>query len=63
MYIRNKRITLNSLVVTIIILLILAGISISKLTEHKSILGEVKEAKSKNSKRRRKKIFILRKIK
>ena len=45
---RNKGITLIALVVTIIVLLILAGISISMLTGQNGILNRAAEAKSKN---------------
>ena len=45
---RNKGITLIALVVTIIVLLILAGISISMLTGQNGILNRASEAKSKN---------------
>lgn len=44
---RNKGITLIALVVTIIVLLILAGISISMLTGQNGILNRAQEAKSK----------------
>ncbi len=44
----GKGITLIALVVTIIVLLILAGISISVLTGENGILGKTTEAKSKN---------------
>ena len=45
---RNKGITLIALVVTIIVLLILAGISISMLTGQNGILKKASEAKSQN---------------
>ena len=45
---RNKGITLIALVVTIIVLLILVGISISMLTGQNGILNRASEAKSKN---------------
>ena len=44
----NKAITLIALVVTIIVLLILAGISISMLTGQNGILNRAQEAKKKN---------------
>ena len=44
---RNKGITLIALVVTIIVLLILAGISISMLTGQNGILNRAQEAKNK----------------
>ena len=44
----KKGITLISLVVTIIVLLILAGISISMLTGQNGILNRAQEAKGKN---------------
>ena len=44
---RNKGITLIALVVTIIVLLILAGISISMLTGQNGILNRAAEAKEK----------------
>lgn len=45
---KNKGITLIALVVTIIVLLILAGISISMLTGQNGILNRAAEAKEKN---------------
>ena len=45
---KNKGITLIALVITIIILLILAGISISMLTGQNGILNRTQEAKVKN---------------
>ena len=45
---RNKGITLIALVVTIIVLLILAGISISMLTGQNGILNRASEAKNLN---------------
>ena len=45
---RNKGITLIALVVTIIVLLILAGISISMLTGQNGILNRASEAKKLN---------------
>ena len=45
---RNKGITLIALVVTIIVLLILAGISISMLTGQNGIFNRASEAKDKN---------------
>ena len=47
---KNKGITLIALVITIIILLILAGISISMLTGQNGILNRTQEAKVKNEK-------------
>ena len=44
---RNKGITLIALVVTIIVLLILAGISIAMLTGQNGILKRAAEAKEK----------------
>lgn len=44
---KNKGITLIALVVTIIVLLILAGISISMLTGQNGILKKAAEAKEK----------------
>ena len=44
---RNKGITLIALVVTIIVLLILAGISINMLTGQNGILNRAVEAKEK----------------
>ena len=44
---RNKGITLIALVITIIILLILAGITISTLTGDNGILAKASEAKEK----------------
>ena len=44
---KNKGITLIALVVTIIVLLILAGISISMLTGQNGILNRTQEAKEK----------------
>ena len=48
--IKNKGITLIALVVTIIVLLILAGISITMLTGENGILGRTKEAKVETKK-------------
>ena len=45
----NKGITLIALVVTIIVLLILAGISIAMLTGENGILGNASNAKSNNA--------------
>ena len=45
---RNKGITLIALVVTIIVLLILAGVSINMLTGQNGILNRASEAKEKN---------------
>ena len=45
----NKGITLIALVVTIIVLLILAGISIAMLTGENGILGNAQKAKSQNA--------------
>ena len=45
---KDKGITLIALVVTIIVLLILAGISISMLTGQNGILNRATEAKEKN---------------
>ena len=45
---KNKGITLVALVITIIILLIIAGISISALTKT-GIFGKAKEAKQKSA--------------
>ena len=45
---KNKGITLIALIVTIIIMLILAGISISMLTGQNGILNRAAEAKEKN---------------
>ena len=45
---KNKGITLIALVITIIILLILAGISISMLTGQNGILNRAQEAKVKD---------------
>ena len=47
MFIKNKGITLIALVVTIIVLLVLAGISISMLTGQNGILNRASEAKEK----------------
>ena len=47
---KNKGITLIALVVTIVVLLILAGISISKLTGQYGILNRASEAKEKTEK-------------
>lgn len=47
---RNKGITLISLVVTIVVLLILAGISISMLTGENGIINKSKEAQEVNEK-------------
>jgi Tfp pilus assembly protein PilE len=47
---KNKGITLIALVITIIILLILAGISILMLTGQNGILNRAQEAKAKNEK-------------
>ena len=44
---KNKGITLIALVITIIVLLILAGVSISMLTGENGILNRAKEAKEK----------------
>ena len=44
---RNQGITLVALVVTVIVLLILSGISISMLSGESGILNKVAEAKSK----------------
>ena len=44
---KNRGITLIALVVTIIVLLILAGISISMLTGQNGILNRASEAKEK----------------
>lgn len=44
---RNKGITLIALVVTIIVLLILAGVSINMLTGQNGILNRASEAKEK----------------
>ena len=46
-FIENKGITLIALVITIIVLLILAGISISMLTGENGILNRASEAKEK----------------
>ena len=43
-----RGITLIALVVTIVVLLILAGVSISAITGNESIMGKAKEAKEKN---------------
>ena len=56
---KNKGITLIALVVTIVILLILAGISISMLTGQNSILNRAKEAKEKNSKSQKEEQSVL----
>ncbi len=45
----NKGITLIALVVTIIVLLILAGISVSMLTGQNGILNRASEAKEKTA--------------
>ena len=45
---KDRGITLIALVVTIIVLLILAGISISMLTGQNGILNRASEAKEKN---------------
>ena len=45
----NKGITLIALVVTIIVLLILAGISIAMLTGENGILGDAQKSKSENA--------------
>ena len=47
---RNKGITLIALVVTIIVLLILAGVSINMLTGQNGILNRASEAKEKTEK-------------
>ena len=46
---KNKGITLIALVVTIIVLLVLAGISISMLTGQNGILNRAAEAKEKSA--------------
>ena len=56
---KNKGITLIALVVTIVILLILAGISISMLTGQNSILNRAKEAKEKNLKSQKEEQSVL----
>ena len=50
----NKGITLIALVITIIVLLILAGISISMLAGQNSILSRAGEAKHKQKKKAKK---------
>ena len=45
---QKKGITLIALVVTIIVLLILAGVSISMITGNEGILNKAKEAEAKN---------------
>lgn len=47
---RNKGITLIALVVTIIVLLILAGVSIATLTGENGILEKVNQAKKETEK-------------
>ena len=56
---KDKGITLIALVVTIVILLILAGISISMLTGQNSILNRAKEAKEKNLKSQKEEQSVL----
>ena len=51
---REKGITLIALVITIIVLLILAGVSISMLTGDNGILTQAKVAKEKNADAQRK---------
>ena len=46
---RNKGITLIALVVTIIVILILSGISLSILTGNNGILSKTQEAKEKTA--------------
>ena len=46
---KNKGITLIALVVTIIVLLVLAGVSISMLTGQNGILNRAAEAKEKSA--------------
>ena len=48
--IRNKGITLIALVITIIVLLILAGVTIAALSGDNGILTRTKEAKEKTEK-------------
>lgn len=45
---KNNGITLIALVITIIVLLILAGVSIAMITSQDGILGKAKDAKAKN---------------
>ena len=56
-YKNNKGITLIALVVSIIVLLILAGISISMLTGQNGILNRATETKEKTEKNKNKKEF------
>ena len=46
---KNRGITLIALVVTIVVLLILAGISVSMLTGQNGILNKAAEAKEKTA--------------
>lgn len=55
----NRGITLIALVVTIIVLLILAGISISMLTGQNGILNRASEAKEKNERAQKEEKSIL----
>lgn len=45
---KNKGITLIALIVTIIILIILAGISIKTLTENNSLIKNARKSKRRN---------------
>ena len=55
----NDGITLIALVITIIVLLILAGITISMLTGENGILTKVKEAKEKTKQAEQEETYAL----
>ena len=55
----NKGITLIALVITIIVLLILAGVTIAMLTGNNGILTKVKEAKEKTKQAEQEEIYAL----
>ena len=59
---KNKGITLIALVVTIIVLLILAGISISMLTGQNGILKRAAEAKEKTKQSQAEELSALSKL-
>ena len=59
---KNKGITLIALIVTIIVLLILAGISISMLTGQNGILKRAAEAKEKTKQSQAEELSALSKL-
>ena len=54
---KTKGITLIALVITIIVLLILAGVSISMLTGDNGILTQAEKAKEETEKPQKKKLY------